>query len=219
MSRSSVLSQDAYEHILELILSKKLVPGDKIPETKIAEDLKISRTPVRDAVQRLSLEGLVDISANRFAKITEYSPVQIREIGMMRLNLDKLSTELALICGNQMDFLNLKALAQKSMDAFEVGDEAVRREADCDFHLELAKISNNSLLFKFQNEMYLRVQFLLLHYNNATHTNVNHIRQHVELADALINRNHDLALAIIKDHLIKYYNLDTYYPAEFINNF
>ncbi len=63
----------AYEHLLEMILNKQLMPGDRIPEVRISQELGISRTPVRDAMRRLANEGLIEIFPNRFAQVVEYS--------------------------------------------------------------------------------------------------------------------------------------------------
>ncbi|MDD4591539.1 MAG: GntR family transcriptional regulator, partial [Parabacteroides sp.] len=186
MARNKILSQDAYDYILELILSKQLLPGSRIRESQIADDLQISRTPVRAAIHQLSDKGLIDVHTNRFAQVTDYTPTMIREIGTMRLALDRVSTKLALIYGNQIDFLNLQNLANKSLNAFCAGDEKARRISDCDFHLELSRISNNSLLYKFQLELYLRVQFILIYHNNKVHDDKAHINQHLEFTEALI---------------------------------
>lgn len=219
MPSNSVLTQAAYDYILELILTKQLLPGTRIPESKIADKLQISRTPVRDAMHQLSSEGLIDIQAKRFAQVTDYTPTMIREIGTLRLALDRISTKLALINGSYIDFLNLKHLATKSIDAFHAGDAASRRKADCDFHLELSRISNNSLLFKFQNELYLRVQFILIYHNNEVHDEFAHIKQHLDFTEALIAHDETKALEIIEDHLIDYYDLQNYYPPNFLLNF
>jgi DNA-binding GntR family transcriptional regulator len=164
LARNEILSQDAYNYILELILTKQLLPGARIRESQIANDLQISRTPVRTAIRQLSDKGLIDIHTNRYVQVTDYTPAIIREIGTMRLALDRISAKLALIYGNQIDFLKLQTLAHKSIDAFHAGDEKERTKADCDFHLELSRISNNSLLYKFQSELYLRVQFILTYW-------------------------------------------------------
>lgn len=219
MSNNNSLTQTAYEYILELILTKQLLPGTRVPESKISEKLHISRTPVRDAMYQLSIDGLIDFQASRFAQVTDYTPAMIREIGTLRLALDKMATKLALINGNYIEFLNLKHLATKSIDAFHAGDEATRRKADCDFHLELSKISNNSLLTKFQSELYLRVQFILIYHNNEVHDEFTHIKQHLEFTEALIAHDEAKALEIIEDHLINYYDLQSYYPPDFLINF
>ena len=52
--RSAGLREPAYNHLLNLIMTKQLMPGERIPETRIAKEFNISRTPVRDAMRQLS---------------------------------------------------------------------------------------------------------------------------------------------------------------------
>jgi DNA-binding GntR family transcriptional regulator len=219
LARKKVLSQDAHDYILDLILSKKLLPGTRIRESQIAKELHISRTPVRAAIQELSNKGLVDIHTKRFAQVMDYTPVMIQEIGILRLTLERLATKLALIYGNQIDFLKLQSLANQSFEAFKAKDEEARRITDCEFHLELSRISNNSLLYKFQQELYHRVQFVLIYHNNEVHDDITHIKQHLEFTDALMARDEKKALNIMEHHIIDYYGLESHYPEGFVETF
>jgi DNA-binding GntR family transcriptional regulator len=215
---SSTLSQPAYDYLLDLIMTKQLMPGEKIPENKIAELFGISRTPVRDAMRQLANEGLIVIFPNRFAQVAEFNIEAIREIGVLRISLDTLAIKLALLFGSQSDFLNLRKLAAACDEALQSNDFIKRTKLDTDFHMELAQISHNSLLIKFQKELNLRVQFIILHYSKSVNNEQQHINQHVQLADALLAHDEQLALALIVDHLTSFYNLGDIYPADFFNS-
>ena len=216
--RNTGLSGPAYKHILELIMTKQLMPGDRIPETKIAEQFNISRTPVRDAMRQLSNEGLIEIFPNRFAQVRVFSEDAIREVGTLRIALDTMSVKLAGLYGSRADFLRLQQIAQQCSDAFEAGDIEKRRAYDSDFHLELAHIAGNSLLIKFQEELQLIVQFILLHHPNPFQNEVKHLQQHKELAQALMDHDEKKALALINDHLTSFYNLKETYPEDFFTS-
>lgn len=215
---STGLSEPAYMHILNLIMSKKLMPGDKIPETKIAQEFNISRTPVRDAMRLLSNDGLIDIFPNRFAQVKTYSNEDIAEIGTLRIALDTMAIKLAALYGSRADFLRLEELAQACTDAFEKGESDQRRAFDSQFHLELANIAGNELLIKYQKELYLRVQFILLHHPNIIEDEIYHIKQHHEIAQALLNGKEQTALAVVVEHLTSFYNLKEKYPEEFFQH-
>lgn len=216
MSKRNVgLSEPAYKHILDLIMTKQLMPGDRIPETRIAEDFNISRTPVRDAMRQLSNEGLIEIFPNRFAQVRVYSEDAIREIGTLRVALDTMSVKLAGLYGSRADFLHLRELAEQCIDAFNAEDPAMRRVYDSEFHLELARIASNSLLFKFQKELQLRVQFIQLHHPNPVENETVHLRQHLEIAEALMAHDEKQALSLICDHLTSFYGLKKDYPEGF----
>lgn len=216
MSQSSVgLSEPAYNHILHMIMTKQLLPGERIPETKIAQEFNISRTPVRDAMRQLANEGLIEIFPNRFAQVREYSDSAIAEIGTLRVALDTMAIKLASLYGSRANFLNLAEIAEQCADALEHNDGVERRRLDCDFHMELARISGNNLLIKFQKELYLRVQYIILHHPHAVVDELHHIRQHYEIAEALMNQDEKKATEIILDHLTSFYNLKDKYPENF----
>lgn len=220
MSKSSVgLSEPAYHYISQLIMSKQLMPGDRIPETRIAQEFNISRTPVRDAMRQLANEGLIEIFPNRFAQVRVYTPDEVAEIGTLRVALDSMSIKLAGLYGSRVEFLHLAEIAESCIAAFEAGDGEQRRAKDSEFHLELARIAKNSLLFKYQKELYLRVQFILLHQPNPVQDEVRHLRQHLEIAEALMNHDEKAAIAAITDHLTSFYGLRERYPADFFESF
>lgn len=201
------LSGPVYNFLLEQIMSGQYKPGERIPETKVAEVFGISRTPVRDAMRRLASDGLIDLQPHRFAQVAKYSSDTIRDIGMLRISLDSMAIKLAMLYGNQSEFMELRKIAETCETGMLTGDDAMRRTADCDFHLGLARISGNRLLLQFQTELYLRVNFVLLHQPNIVVNKQRHIRQHYEIVDALAAHDEQGALRIITDHLFSFYDL------------
>ncbi len=214
---NTLLRQTAYDYILDLIMTQQLAPNDRVPEAAVAQKFQISRTPVRDAMQQLANEGLLEIFPNRFVQVKSYSDDEIVEIGFLRLAMDTLSVKLASLFGSRADFLKLDEIAAKCEEASLKGDSKLRRELDCKFHLFLAEISGNSLLIKFQKELYLRVQYILLCYPNTTELETEHIGQHHQIAQALIDNNIDEALRLIREHLTSFYNLSSKFPKDFFN--
>lgn len=212
------LSQLAYDHILHLIMTKQLCPGDRIAEVHIAEQFGISRTPIRSALRSLANQGLVEIEANRFATVATYSPDTVRDIGMLRISLDSIAFKLALLYGNHADFLRLREIAQKCRSAMDDNDQTNRRTEDCNFHLELAHISRNQLLIKYHTELYLRTQFILLHHTNAVVNTRQQVEQHFEIVAALMDHDETHGLEVLTDHLSSFYQLDQFFPTNFIDS-
>lgn len=213
--RSAGFSESAYNHLLNLIMTKQLMPGDRIPETRIAKEFNISRTPVRDAMRQLSNDGLIEIFPNRFAQVRIFSPEDIRETGMVRIALDTLSIKLANLYGSQADFLRLQALATQCSEAYAAGDNQLRLSSDSDFHLELSRIAGNQLLFKFQKELHLQIQFIQLHHSSVVENERIHIQQHHDIVNALMEHDEKRAETLICDHLKSFYNLEDDFPKDF----
>lgn len=212
---NTLLRQTAYAYILDLIMTKQLLPGDKVPEAAVAQKFQISRTPVRDAMQQLANEGLLEIFPNRFVQVKTYTEDDIVEIGALRLAMDTLSVKLASLFGSRADFMKLDEIAADCEDASRREDHPSRRELDCRFHMYLAELAGNSLLMKFQKELYLRVQYIMLCYPNSVEREIQHIHQHHQIAQALIDNDVDEALRLITDHLTSFYNLEARYPRDF----
>lgn len=212
---NKMLSQTAYQYILDLIMTKQLLPNDRVPEAAVAQKFQISRTPVRDAMQQLANEGLLEIFPNRFVQVKEYTPEEVIDIGALRLAMDTLSVKLASLFGSRADFLRLDEIAAECEKASRAGDEQLRRELDCKFHLTLTEITGNAILIKFQKELYQRIQYIMLCHPNTVEREEAHIHQHHQIAQALIDNNTDEALDLIRDHLTSFYNLGTKYPKDF----
>lgn len=214
MSKSkSSLSQPIYEHLLHLIMTRQLAPGEHIPETAVAESFGVSRTPVRDAMRQLAGSGLIEIHPHRFAQVAELRPEAVRDIGMLRISLDSLAVKLAMLYGSHSDFMRLERIAARCAEGSQTNDDQLRRTADCDFHLELARISGNDLLLRFQQELYLRVNFILLYREDQVVNEQAHITQHFELVRALSDHDERAALRLISEHLCSFYNLTAQYPT------
>lgn len=216
MSKSSIgLSQPAYEHILKMIMTRELLPGDRIPESKIAQEFNISRTPVRDAMRQLANEGLLEIYPNRFAEVKVYTPEEITEIGTLRISLDSMSVRLASLFGSRSDFLRLENIAKQCEEAAEKKDSVLRRQLDCDFHMALTELSGNSLLIKYQKEIYLRVQYIMTCRTEYDDFEIKSLAQHMEIIQALMDNDVDKAAAVNMDHLMAYYDLKDTFPPNF----
>ncbi|MDR0886605.1 MAG: GntR family transcriptional regulator [Clostridiales Family XIII bacterium] len=216
--KSKGLTQDTYEHILDMIMTKQLLPGDKISELNISKELDISRTPVRDAMRQLANEGIIDILPNKFARVADYSNNRIKDIGLMRIALESMAIRLACQYGSRADFLRLMQIAQSCYDSFKKGEFLERRRYDGDFHMELANISSNYLLQKFQKELYLRVQFIQLQYPHPIQDDENHVKEHFQIVDALMDFDEAKALAITTQHLTSFYDLKESYTDGFFNS-
>lgn len=212
------LIQPIYQQLLEQIMSGRLAAGTRISESKLAAELQVSRTPVHSALIQLANDGLVELAPHSSAHVAQYSEQAIHDIGTLRLSLDNMAVRLSMLYGSQSDFLELQKVAADCERGMLSGDERLRRTADCDFHLLLAKISGNHLLLKFQTELYLRVNFILLTQQNIVVNKATHIREHFELVQAIAQHDEARAQSIITHHLVTFYNLASQYPPNFFQS-
>jgi DNA-binding GntR family transcriptional regulator len=136
--------EQAYNFILESVLSGELAPGMRIPTEAIAERLGISRMPVRDALRRLEGDGAVTIYANRGAVVAEYSKDEVIQLIEMRAVLEGLGARFALsnITPREMEEIHhLQARMDRSAD--DLGQWIVHHDA---FHNYITSLSGRPLL-------------------------------------------------------------------------
>lgn len=88
-------SADAYHRIRRWIVEGRLRPGERLVEQRLAEDLQLSRTPVREALRMLQSEGLVAFEPNRGARVRELTRSHISDLYELRARLESMAAELA----------------------------------------------------------------------------------------------------------------------------
>jgi DNA-binding GntR family transcriptional regulator len=108
------ISDQIYEVLKERILLGKITLGERIIESSIAEDLKTSRTPVREAFQRLVQDGLVERVPQGGVRVTVITPRTIREVFGIRAVLEVYAVELACENIEAETIIRLKELAQQA---------------------------------------------------------------------------------------------------------
>jgi DNA-binding GntR family transcriptional regulator len=141
------LADQAYSQLRTRILDNVYAPGHQRLEQELAEDLGISRTPVREALVRLQQEGLVHIIPRHGMRVLPVSSSDMREIYQILTALECLAAELAAKRG--LSVAELKPL----VDAAKAMDQALKRDqleawaqADEEFHRCLVELSGNHVL-------------------------------------------------------------------------
>ena len=200
----------AYQEIKKMIFHMTLLPGEKISEPQISSQLSISRTPVHDALHQLAAEGLVKMGVNRGASVSQFSDEEVCEIGTIRLSQDMLSARLAAYYGSVADFNNLYTLAQTGEKAAEKGDVYLRIKADNDFHLEIARIAGNSLLYRQQYALYQQIHLIQISKYTDIQNSLIQIHHHQPMIQALRSGDQQKIVQIICDHLKDFYHIDPY---------
>lgn len=203
-------SISAYQKIKDMIFRMELMPGDRIPEAQIAAKLSVSRTPVHDALRRLEADGLVTISPNRGATVTQFSDQEVREIGTIRLAQDILSAELAAYYGSAADFDALRVIAEHCEAETSRGNAYERIRLDNEFHMSITKISGNRQLIAQQYALAQQIQLIQISkYTDAAHS-LCEIRHHKPLVEAIAARNDAAIRQLICEHLKDYYQIDPF---------
>lgn len=158
------ISDQVCTHIKKLILSGTLRGGERIPEKKVADLFKVSRTPVREAIRKLAESGLVVIKPRSYAFVATLSPEEARNISWIRLYLEKLSVRLFCAAGAEASAAlpQLHDLARRCKEAIESGDLAAAHEHDSALHLAIAQRTGNAQLLEMLSMLDAKLRLLRL---------------------------------------------------------
>ena len=111
-----------FEQLRQEILTGKLNDGERLVETDIAQRLKVSRTPVREALRKLEIEGLVEYSPGRGVTVAKISPGDMDELYAIRGVLEGLCARLAAAHITESKIATLKKLLQQMNECYEIED-------------------------------------------------------------------------------------------------
>lgn len=192
------LSKQAYKKVKKMIVSKKLLPGQKIVQEQLADKLGISRTPLRSALQMLEAESLIKSIPRRGVVVREFSDAEIIEIYDCRIALESTATRLFTQRAAQPEIDRLRSL----LLPFERGkiDTQAYQRADSEFHNSLIKNCGNEFLYNLFQKGNLLVCIDMI---GLVRPPQETLEEHLDIVSAVRYRDADLAENLIKEHLEK----------------
>ena len=202
LKTEGTLSEKAYLSLKENILSLDLKPGEILLEDRISEMLGISRTPIREALKKLTYDGLIITSYGKGTYVTELTTEQFKNIYVLRDSLEVLSVRHACVNKNDEDLKALRRLVAEQVEITIKPKLDVRSylEIDRKIHIKIAKSTKNDMLIKYIeqiNESYKRYLYFTNFEKRATWV----IDEHSSIIDAIQNSEADIAEKIMRSHL------------------
>jgi DNA-binding GntR family transcriptional regulator len=191
-------SQAVHRALKRAILDQALSPGTKLPEDSIGERLGVSRTLVREALVRLSEEGLVDLRPNKGAVVARPTLEEGRNLFLTRMALEGLVVETlsGRLMQEQIDTLSAHITAEEAAKT----EHAASIRLAGEFHTLLAQMTNNASLIRYVNELVARSSLILALYGRP-HSSECAVSEHRDLLDKLIAGKTDEAVTLMRHHL------------------
>lgn len=202
------ISDQIYEYLKEKIFCGDIEPGERLMQVQVAESLKASRTPVRDAFRRLEQDGLVERVPQGGVRVTRLDIDAIQEVFGIRNVLEAYAVELA--CGRitEEETASLKRLVDQAKDLLSsssVGREMkIKRlfELNSQFHDILYRASRSSYLITMINGLRFMVGRLRLLGLRADNTWSRAWDEHAQLIGLLEKKDKETAACFVKTHLV-----------------
>jgi DNA-binding GntR family transcriptional regulator len=205
VQRSKSLHEQTYQALRASILSGELAPGDRLVETQLAEQLQVSRTPLREAMRQLQREELVTAEPNGGLRVTTISTTDAMQLYDCRIALETLAVADACEKANASQ---LKKLEQYVMQAEKLvkrklsgKDSNQLLDLDYQFHRAIAESSDNKWLVSLLDQVFDKMA--LLRVQTTRHNpGVLEIRtEHHQIYEAIAQRNIEAATQAIQNHL------------------
>jgi DNA-binding GntR family transcriptional regulator len=172
-------------------------PGDRLVERDLAEQLGVSRVPVREAIRDLVAEGLVIARPRSWAVVREFSEHDVADLEEVRTALELMTFRLAAERRTDRQAAALRALADAGLTAADTGDAARARRISADFHALAVEIAANRLLAEIEHQLRGRLRWLYGQHDDLMAV----AYEHAGLADAVAAQDVTALSGLVPAHL------------------
>ncbi|MDY6792357.1 MAG: GntR family transcriptional regulator [Thermodesulfobacteriota bacterium] len=197
-----LLKDRVYEAIKKEITGLNLRPGEQLSEKSLAHELGVSKSPVRDALQRLESEGFVYASPYRGYFVSTLSATEFEDIFQMRIAIELFCLREKIDSYSETDINDLEAVTKMSVEQIKKSDEASALENHLCFHKMIVnKLGNKLIDDVYFNLCEKMVRYLYVAKKNLPDIIIESDEEHQELFKAIQTRNSALSVRILKAHL------------------
>jgi len=190
--------KDAYQMILEAIDVGVYRPGDRLVESELAERFGVSRTPVREALQRLETQSLL-ARDGRSLIVASLDHSQLAELYVVRSELEGLAARLAARHANAEEIAVLQEMIED--DKSLVDQPNLLSRANRRFHRQIHLASHNRYLFQQLDLVYRSMALMATTSLAATGRGETALAEHQTIVDAIRNRDEQAAYEALKAHI------------------
>lgn len=185
----------------EAILKGELEPGERLMEIALAQKLGVSRTPIREAIRKLELEGLVVMAPRKGAEVAEITLKDVKDVLEVRKNLEDLAVELACKKATEEDIEEMKRAHEEFIKTLSQKDLTVIAEADVKFHDVIYKTTDNKRLIQILNNLREQMYRYRLEYIKDEKKRMIVTDEHLQIIEAIKNKDVDSAKEYIQEHI------------------
>lgn len=182
--------RDVVFHTLRrAILKGELKPGERLMEIALAEKLGVSRTPIREAIRKLELEGLVIMMPRRGAQVANITKKDLNDVLEVRIGLENMAIEKACKLITQDQLEQLRKAGREFEYTLQQGDLTQLAEADVNFHEIIYQASDNARLNQMLNNLREQIYRYRIEYLKDEPTRKQLAKEHKDIYEALVNRD------------------------------
>ena len=189
-----------FKTLREAILKGNLAPGERLMEIQLANQLGVSRTPIREAIRKLELEGLVIMIPRRGAEVARITEKDLRDVLEVRASLEELAIGLACERITDEEIGELRRALENFREVLREGDVTKIAESDVDFH-DIFSATKNARLIQIVNNLREQMYRYRLEYLKDYTTHDRLYKEHQQITDAVSDRDKERARKLIVEHI------------------
>lgn len=210
------LSDQVFDYLRAKIISNGVQDGEWLRQEDIAKELGVSHTPVRQALERLVMDGMAERVPYKGVRVVKTTKEEMAEIYALRMFLESILVRLAVphLNKNLNKIQLLSSLIDQTKEMISLGQMSARRLINQRFHLEIVKESNNSsLLWLYEITLNKFPDWILAEglfkQEDQLRSRLNaEVAEHRAILDAIVKGDVDLAVQSIEDHLKRTFTTD-----------
>ncbi len=201
--KKSIYHVQIADMLRDMIMTGKIKEGSKINENELCSSMGVSKTPLREALRVLSVEGLIELIPNRGAFVNQPDFAEINEMFDVMILLEGFCARSACMKMSPKDFSQLEKLHCQLERKFENGDQEGYIQINNQYHSLVQQLAGNRSLNQIIDGLRKRVLLYRFQSLMAEGRMLESIQEHRELLEVFRNRNHDKAEKLMQDHLKK----------------
>lgn len=197
----AALHEQAAHRLRQMLVEGRVAPGAKLNERELADLLKVSRTPLREAIKMLAAEGLVELLPNRGAIAVQLTEADVLNTFEVMAGLEAQSGELAAQRITDAELAEIRAMHYEMLAAYTRGDLSTYYRINARIHTAINAAAKNPVLTSTYRQVNARLQALRFRSNQDGEKWANAVKEHEKMIDALAARDAAAMRAVLVEHL------------------
>lgn len=190
-----------FNTLRKAILTGELKPGERLMEIHLANRLGVSRTPIREAIRKLELEGLVIMIPRRGAEVAQITEKNLKDVLEVRRALDALCVELACDRISAEELEQLEKACEEFERATQTQDTTIIAKADVELHDIIVRATGNQRLIQLINNLSEQMYRYRFEYIKDEDRHDNLVDEHRMIYESIVKRDKKSAAQAAKLHI------------------
>ena len=195
------LREVIFNTLREAIIVGELKPGERLMEVRLADKMGVSRTPVREAIRKLEIDGLVEMLPRKGAHVADLSVKDIMDVLEVRSTLDGLASSLSAERITDDEIKELKHVQSQFVNYIEKDNLQGSIKKDVEFHDIIYRSSRNEKLILIANNLREQVQRFRVIYLKDFSSSKELVKEHMDILDAIIRKDPEASKMYAQRHI------------------